>query len=341
MKSGIIRTLALLLTITLTITLGYSKNKKSTTEKYDSLVVLPRIMIAQVEFGDKASEIGESKVEAAMNLAVKMSQKFILIGFPERDSVINAMKADNRKTTAGSIAKELNADRIYFIRINVLENMLRADISSSNLKNGKKSKAGVGYCLINFREKDTEKRVYDPSLLKALQRAFADVEKDTLMFDNAEGPFKVYPAPTLVIGGIDFRNTDNLPEWKLYDKKTSTSFDGTEVIFETARTSSKYVAYDMASRDSIYAMFNMHIVENYRPPTSHEMDALSKLDVNYYITGFMNRVPEGAKLELYLCAIKNKSLDMIGQEAGIITKDDTDEMRKVIKEITKKLLKLD
>ncbi len=342
MKFGKIFLFVLLSVLSISISEGFSKSKKgNTADLPDSLAEKQKIYIANIDYGEKAKMMNDGKVEAAVNLASRMSGKFTLVNFQQRDSIIKVLKSNNQKTTAAAVAKELDADRIYFLRVNVLENMLRVDISSTNLKNTKKAKNGVGYSLINFWEKATEERLYDPSLLKAVQRAMADVEGDSLMFEKAEGPFKVYPAPTLVIGGIDFQNTDKLPDWSLYEKKTANSYDANEVMFETARNCPYFIVYDNASRDSIYALFNMHIVENYRPPTSHEMEALSKLEVDYYITGFMNRTEDGAKVELYLCRIKNKSLNMLRQESGIIPKDDIEEMRKTIKEVTKKLLKLE
>lgn len=314
--------------------------KKVETAEADSTFI-KKILIAQIDYGRQIDGIDDSKVEAAMNLAAVMSGKYSLISYKERDSAISALRDDKQKTTAAAIAKFLSADRIYFFRINNLENMLQVQITVPNSKNARKSKTGTGYALINYRDKKTDQKVYDPSLLKAIQRAFAVVEGDSLMFSSAEGPFKVFPAPTLVIGGIDFQNTNKLPDWKIYEKKTETSFDATEVMFETIKKSPKFVVYDNASRDSIYALFNMHIVENYRPPTSHEMEALSKLEVEYYLTGTMNRIAEGAQIDLYYCSIKNKYLDILKTETSVLKSDDLEEMRKVVREMTGKLLGLE
>lgn len=297
-----------------------------------------KIFIAQIDYGPKANVITDDKVEAAMFLACKMTKSFELIPSDISDSVIKQMNENKQKTTAMNVAKELNADRIYFIRISRLENILRADISSTNTKNGKKVRNGTGYAFVNFHDKTTDQPLYDPSLLKAIQRALATAENDSLMFDSAEGPFKVYPAASLVIGGIDIRDNPKFDRWNLFDKKLTTSFDASEVIFETSKNSHSYVAYDMSSRDSIYALFNMHIVENYRPPTSHEMEALSKLQVEYYITGLMQRSEQGATIELYLCKIKDKSLNIIRQENATVEKDEIEALRKVVRELTAKLL---
>jgi hypothetical protein len=317
--------------------LDKSKSKKEQSKKKE----LTRAFIAQVEYTPNVEEITDKKVEAAMNLVCELSGKYKLFTSIEIDNAIDDLKKLNREPTAYAIADQLGADQILFIQVSRLANMLRTEITGVNMPETKKKSTGIGYALLHYREQKTDKIIYDPNLLESLQRSFASMQKDPLMFMDAEQKYRIHPVPTLVIGGVEFKDDKTPAPWQLFDKNVVNSFMITEGVFEVVRESADYAVYDMESRDSIYALFNLHIVENYRPPTSYELDALTQLGVDYYITGIIKREEDGALLQLYLCKISKKQLIMQSSAEGTLTEDSVEGLKKVVRETALKLISSD
>lgn len=309
----------------------YNKNKVLDTNA--------RIMIllGNVDLGHEVQDLELTKIEAGLHLACELSKKFRIIPVSRRDSVINFLMEQKKEPTAENLAKELKADKVYFVLINRLHNMLRIDLTAFDRKTPQKKYKGIGYANLRYREQETDKIIYDPALLKAFQRAIAGAERDTMLYSYLDENLKVFPASSLIVGGIDFQEDKNLPSWKLYEKKVVTSFDATEIIFNEIKDHPKFAVYDNPSRDSLYSLFHMHIVENYRPPTSFEILALNAMEVDYYITGLLKRTIDGALLELVLCRVNKKSLEVIKSEKEIIYQDSIEEFRTAIKNCTKKI----
>ena len=70
------------------------------------------------------------------------------------------------------------------------------------------------------------------------------------------------------------------------------------------------------------------------------MEILGKFQVDYYITGTLQRISEGAELELGLYKIKDEKLYPIRSEKGILKEDDIYKLRELASSLTKQLLKL-
>ncbi|MGA2297474.1 MAG: hypothetical protein ABSG15_08005 [FCB group bacterium] len=300
---------------------------------------LNKLLIAKINLGRGIdTNLTESKIEAALTLASEVSGKYSLISTFIMDSVANKMKAENIIPSALAVAEKLNADQILFININRKENMLRVDISSVETDNINRKSTGTGYALLHYFGEKTGDPLYDPTILLAVQRALADLAKDSLMFANAPGGFRVFPAPTLVIGGIDFQDSSKLIEWELYSKRVVISYDLVESIFEAIRDNPHYAVYDTPTRDSVYALFNFAYVENYRPPSIDELKVLDKFEVKMYISGIFRRVNKGAELELYLSIIDKDHLNIINTVKGMLLHDNIDELRILAKDLAKRLL---
>lgn len=321
----------LLFTICLAITPYQLLSNDSTFNK--EKLLLAKVSIRNID------SISESKVFAAFALAAEITGKYQLIPKQIRDSVVNVISIDSLRPTAAIIANKLNAERILFIDINRLNNMLRVDISSVEQNEDTVSAKGKGYSLIHYLSDKDHIPLYDPSLLEATQRAFADLEGDLLMYDTLQNSLKVYPAKTLVIGGIVFINDNELREWELFTRKEVNSFDAIEKIFETARDCPDYVVWDTDSRDAIYSIFNMYGIENANAATTYELQALEKFDVDRYITGTLKRTKFGAEIELFMCEIIGANLKILNSVKGSIQKDELEEFRKEITRLTEKLLK--
>jgi hypothetical protein len=297
-----------------------------------------RIMLATTTFGNAAKEkITIDKIEAALYFACNLTDKFELIPPKNVDSLIQVFKASHEKLTQEIFVKKLKADKIYFVHTDLLANMIRLEISSLDPNSNTKS-IGTGYANIHYFNEKTNEPVYDPSILEALQRAMAVAEKDSSMFYGADSLFYIKPVPTLVISGINFINNPLLEAWDLFEQKEVKSYFILESIFEASIKSDKYVCYDIASRDSIYRLFNLAIPENFRSTNDVELSCLENLKVNYFISGEFIRNNNGAELSLYLMEIKNKIARLIKKVNASVNEDKLTLLKEQTQILTNELL---
>ena len=296
------------------------------------------IMLANVNLGRNTSDITMFKAEAALNFAALASGKFGLVNSDSIKSLVGDMlsKGDSN-TTPLIIANKFNADYIYFMGINVIENMIRVDISSINAKDTSKKSGGVGYASLRYKRMKDEKMLYDPELLTATMRAFAVVQKDSSIFKTSDSNW-VKPVPTLMIGGINYINSNELPAWDIFAHKEISSYDAVETIFDEIKQSNDYAIYDIQTRDSVYALFNLVGIENYMSPTSSEIKSLSEMEVGYYITGNLERSEFGALLDLYLCQITKSHLEIIKKKTLVVKEDSEKDYRETIRKAARGIL---
>ncbi len=315
--------------------------KKAAEEKKTSKTALLRVLVASVQTGPNVPASLDRKVDAAMGLACFASNHYAAISFAARDSVVQKLQSEGKEPSALAVATELKADRIVFVQINRIANMLRVELASSKGEKFAETGKGEGYSLLKYHT-DTS-IVYDPSLLEALQRAFAAAEKDSLMYLVAEKDMRVFPAPPLAVVGIEFRDSLKIIS-KIFDLKSQpvNGYDAVLTIFQTAKESSKYAVFDMDTRDSIYALENLVYVENNKAPSVVELKVLYKYGIQYCITGSISRTEESTVLTLQLCAITpDFTLKKIRAERAIISDEDSiAELRQSLTRLTKKLLKI-
>ena len=315
-----------------------SSSKKSTqTDVSFSKKEKIKIMSGEINFGPEAkNEISQVNVEAAFNLASGITGKYSYISNKYRDSLIKKWKDEKRNFNSIDIKNEFGVKNLYFFQIDRLCNVIRTEIEKVNVLNPKIRSKGIGYGLVHhFREK-SEIPIYDPALLASVQRAFAIVENDSMMYYKAKDDFRVFPANTLVIAGIEFVNDSTIKEWDLFKNKEVNSYDAVESEFEVLRNHDKYTVFDIASRDSIYALFNLRIVDNFKAPNAVEISALNRLEVNNYLTGEVKRYENGAKITLILCEIKENRTKVLRTETENIENDNIDDFRAAIKKAAKK-----
>lgn len=308
-------------------------------ETYSQSDTLEKILITQIEFGRGVSGLNQLKVEAAMDLVARFSQKYQIIPFDTRDSIAKVLEKKGIEPTPYLLGKEFGASKLLLIRINRLANILRTDLISFNLKDSTVS-SGKGYAQIRYFLKEKNEPILDPALLTATQRAFADLLHKPDLYQHLEGSFKVKPAPTLVIGSINYIESDSLARWDIFRKKQVTSYFAVETISETARSSADFIAFDIATRDSIYAFFNLYEPENYSPPNIEEIRALLNFEIDYYISGEFFWDENKAKLRLYLCKITEEGLEIIDEADTIVEKDNLDSYENSLKLVTRKLLNI-
>jgi len=311
----------------------------------DNMVELPkskqRLMIANATFAENIRDIDKRKLEAAVTLSSALSGKLYLVPNATLDSVAKILKSKSIEPTVLLVAKELNVDELIFFNINRLEKVLRVGITSITSDSSQIKREGVGWAAIRYLYKEDDRQLIDPALLTAVQRAFADMYNDSLMYDKADGSFRVFPAEPTVIGGIDFIDNEEMPKWEIFESKEVYSFDAIETIFAEAIKSPVLVTYDIDTRDSVYAMFGLHLVENFNAPSSLELEILEKLEVKYYITGNLKRVDGGVIIELFFCELYKGRLNILRSSEGILTSDSMDDMRKLFIKLTNKLLNIE
>ncbi|MDQ1265692.1 MAG: hypothetical protein QG635_843, partial [Bacteroidota bacterium] len=195
-----------------------------------AILLLP----ANITFGGDVKNLSEYKVDAALNMICLITKKYQLIPFSARDSIAESLKTIGLEPTVAAIADSAGAGQILFIRISQLKNILRADITLNKTDKSESISRGIGYAFLNFRDEASDKALYDPALLKALQRAFAAAEGDSAMF----GSMNVIPAKSLVVGGMIFEDDGSFGRtWELFQNKGANSFDAVETIFSAASKS--------------------------------------------------------------------------------------------------------
>ncbi len=301
-----------------------------------------RAVIAVVQLGSNIPSTLEYKLDAAFELACFASGKYSAVSFAARDSAARTLVTQSKDPTALAVAHELQADRLLFVQISRIANILRVQVASAKGENFEQIRRAEGYALLKFRQNDTI--LYDPTLLEALQRAFAAAEGDSLMFAKAESDMRVFPAPPLAIVGIEFRDSLKTRS-KIFDLKQQAinGYDAVLTIFQTAKASNKFTAFDMDTRDSIYSISQLMYVENNKPPSVAELKILQNFGITYCITGMIARTEENTILTVQLCSISpNGGLKKIRAERGVITDEDSiTEFRQVLTRLTKKILKIE
>lgn len=319
--------LSLLIVLILNVLLIYAQEHKE------------KLFIAKVEFGSNIENFSEAKIEAALNLIQKLTNRFVLIPNDIRDSIAKMIESGGKSPTVLEIGKQLGASRALFLRISRLANILRVDISAYNFLDGSTS-SGKGYALIHYKLKDQNEPLYDPALLSAMQRSIAELLNDSLMFWGLSGSFKVKPVPTLVIASINYIESDSLRKLEIFQKRQVSSFFAIESIFDEARLSNDFVVFDTESRDSIYALHNLFEPENFSAPSSIEIQALYNLEVDFLLTGELFTESNSVKIRLYLCKIGKNGLIIEKQAEDTLSEDNLEKFGQSLKLLTSKLLKI-
>lgn len=304
----------------------------------DSLILIPiKIVLAKTQIGFGIDSLDNWKVHAALTLATKLTNKYNLISFEEIDSLKNIL---GRIPSISEVHDSLNADYLAMVNINQFENMLGVDLKLVEGTNAKSVKMGRGYSKLNFQLENSKLKIYDPPLLKAIQRAFAGAIKDTMLYDTLNGGLNVYPAAATVIGGINYINNDKLRKWDLFETRVVSSYYACETIFEFGKDNKFYEIYDMDSRDSIYSMYRLYGVENYDLPSKHELKALKEMEIECYITGQFIRIEDGALLKLYLSKLEDEKLIITKKTEAILEEDNLEKYGLLLKKLTKELLNI-
>lgn len=297
-----------------------------------------QILIGNVQKGLGADSIPAVKFSRALKLATAVTEKYELIAREKIDSLYDVY--NENKINILKAAELLNADLIIFGRLDRLHNLLRVDIKLVDPSDSSISK-GTGYDLLNFVDMKKNERMTDPGILAATQRAFAEAKNAPLLYDDAPGTMKVYPTSTLVVSGLGFVGKKDTTKWDLYNNKEVNSFSVVESIFEAASKVNEYTVYDTDTRDSLYALFKLYGIENYMSPTTYEVDALRKMQVDYFITGRLEFETDSADIKMVLFKVDSLGQTAVREVNGVLKEDKIKTLNKTIRKLTYKLLKLD
>lgn len=292
-----------------------------------------RLMIAVVNQGPMFEDSLAGPCDAALNLIAQEQPMLELATLRQRNDAIQEIETKGETPTAATIASHLKVDRLLFINVMRLENMLRVALVMTKAPSYQQKEEGVGYALIRYRNEHTGKRIYDTALLEALQRALAEALGKPAMFGT------VRPAPALVVGGIHFKEMPIKPKWQLFENKIPISYETVLTIFDAIKNSPNYVAYDIDSRDSMYALRNLYMVENYQPPTPVEMSILEHFDVRYIISGsFIRNTKDDATLVLQLGELKQGVYKEVAKEQASVQEDTKEALFEAAREVAAKLV---
>lgn len=295
-----------------------------------------KVFISGIEIGKNLEDLNPSSVEAAFAFSMMLTNFFDIVPQKYIDSTRIQWKREGKSFNLVDLAKHFQSDFLAYINLNRFKNMLRCDITLLFDKDFQKKSNGSGYSYLNYQDTVTKQFLYDPSILTAIQRAFAVAVKDSNLFAKAKNP--VLPIPSLVITGIEFRRNSDLPTWSLFANAVTNSYFLIEKIFEITAKSNIYQPFDTETRDSIYATFNFFAPENYKAPNQMELYALRQFEVETIITGKFEQKIEGGELTLILAKFTNVGLTEINRVNGLVTKDSMLEFENVITDLTNKLI---
>lgn len=300
-----------------------------------------RLMIAVVNQSKNIEDSLAGRFDAALNLIAKeLPDRFELVTLQQRNDAILELEAQDQEPTAAKIADKLDVDRLLFLQAARLENMFRVSIIMTKAPEYIKTENGIGYALIRYHREETGQRIYDTALLEALQRAIADAIEDSTLFAQAKSLAPVRPAPPVVISGIHFDNKSVRPAWGVFDDKVSVSYEMVLQIFNTIKDNPYYVAYDIDSRDSMYAMRNLYMVENYRLPSPLEMQMLEQFEVHHLISGIFERTSKDeAVLTLQLGTLNKGMYALISTQKISIREDSREKLMEAVSTAASALLK--
>ncbi len=294
-----------------------------------------KVLVSNVAQGTGADSISIHKIYTATKLAIDMTNNYITIADSVRKDLTDNATS---KLTPDTIAKVLKAKYLLSSSINVFHSMLRANITLVDTKT-KKEINGFGYASLRYEKEG--KKIYDVAMLEALQRAMMSVANDSTLYAHQPEDYRTKPANSLVIGGFMFDDGGYPLIWKIFHNKSVMSYFASETIYQAAKESDNYVVYDLNTRDSMYAAFNLYLMENFTAPSNTELKILNTFAVQNFIFGSIKRVKSHAIVKIVLTELKDGNLSIVRAEEARLEDDYQDDFEKLILSLTNKVLLID
>lgn len=301
-----------------------------------TLVATPtKLLITTVTKGRGADSIETQRILTATKLAVEMTKNYVVIPDSISRKQVELSEANKNPDT---LAKSLAVNNILSSFVGVFHNMMRAEITIKNLKT-KKENHGFGYAPLRY-SKDGQK-IYDVALVQSMQRALMNALSDSTLYAHQPKEYRTKPAESLVIGGFMFDDNNEPLIWKIFSNKSVSSYFASESIFQAAKEADNYAVYDLDTRDSMYAAFNLYLMENFTQPGKEEMKILKIFDVQNYIYGSIKRVDNHAEVRIYLARLEDSKYQIVRTLDAILDKDDDESFGNLIKKLTRQILFID
>lgn len=256
-----------------------------------------RMMIGGVSLQKGDTLISAYKVEAALALACDLSSEYRLVPNDVRDSV--ARNVPDSMRTAQVVADRIGAELIAFVDIARIVNLVRVHLTVVGGEGWIITTEGTGYATSFLTEDGTGRRMLDPAILTATQRALCEAVLRPDLYATADSSFRVRPTKLTALGGTVFVDDEKgLAPWAIFREKVAASYDVASTIVAAMRHHDSLTVIDMETRDSIYAMAGLFMVENYNPPSAVELKILKGFEVTRIITGLCERIRKGAGLRI-------------------------------------------
>jgi len=262
---------------------------------------LPSVMPARIVDDSTDAAVTATKVEAGLALAFDLTERFEYVPSTLRDSLV-ALRTSEPVTTLQA-AEIVQAQIAVFASCVRVANLVRAEVTLRSGDSLETERRGVGYAAI--RHYNDSGVVADPAILTALQRALCEALQEPDLYAGAPTDLRTGPTTLVGIGGIAFENDSTVvPHWNLFEDRTVVSFDLAINLVHELQSSPALTVVDLDTRDSMFAMGGMLLIENDRPVSNFELRILRLFDVHQIITGSFVRDAKGAILTLQWCRIE-------------------------------------
>lgn len=262
-----------------------------------------KVVIGGIQFDSADAYVSAYKVEAALAIALEASGRYALIPNVTRDSLVASSRNDSLSVQAA--ADSLGAELIAFCSVGRIANLVRVELVIVGGDGWIVTTSGVGFATSFYLSDSTKKRVIDPAILAATQRALCVAVLDSSLYAEADSGLAVRPTQLAAIGGIEFiaSNPDFAP-WSVMKEKIAASYDAVSTIVAAMRQNATITVVDIETRDSLYAIDGLFMVENYNPASRSELTILKGFEITHMITGRLERMKGGAELTLVYNEIK-------------------------------------
>ncbi len=282
--------------------------------------------------------VSASKVEAGLALALDLTARFEYVPSAVRDSLIADQTAD--PVTTLQAAEIVGADIAAFAQCIRLANLVRAEITLRAGDSLATEQRGVGYAAI--RHYNDSGVVADPAILTALQRALCRALEDDSLYAGAPDDLRVFPSTLIGIGGIAFENDSAITtRWNLFEDRTVVSYDMAINLVHELQSAPYLTVVDLDTRDSMFAMGGLMLIENDRPVSNSELRILRLFDVHHIITGAFTRDQKGALLRLHWCRIEPDGRYTIERSAERrVMEDSAVQAREAVLEAVREIIRV-
>ncbi len=293
-----------------------------------------RVMAAVIADDSTDASVTATKIEAGLSLAMDLTERYLYLPTVVRDSLVRERTAE--PVTTLQAVSITGAQMAIFARCIRIANLVRAEIALRSGTDLETEQIGVGYAAIQHVRDSVV--VADPAILAALQRALCQALSDPLLFDSAPKDLRVVPTTLVSIGGIEFTNHADLPLWSIFEDRTVVSYDLAINLVHALHERSSLTVIDLDTRDSMYALGGLYLVENDRPVSNSELRILRLFDVQTVVTGSLTRDEQGAVLRLHWCRIEPDGRYTVQETATLrVASDSLTDLRRLVLECASEL----